>query len=406
MTTKKLNDTVYCVQLWNGAVIDTTGSGSICCEMSHILPNTDIRRNTLNDFQNHPDVIKIRNEMINGIEPSECNNCFSREKYGVYTLRNYLNDNYDLIYPDHNFKFPIHVENLEIRYGDLCQLQCIMCHPVRSKKIKSVFDFIKINNTFIAKKQKNFLFYNSNIDTTWVEEDAVFEKILNECQHLKRVFINGGEPLLAKTHNTFLKKLIEREYSKNILLIYSTNFLLITKEHLELWKEFKNVNISLSLDDLYDRNRFIRYPSNWDSIVAQLNFIKDNYEKYPMIKFESIWRTINTLNFYYSIEFLEFFKNNYPFLKIRMRAIQDPHFLNPKNIKRLIGEKLINYCNNNDFQYIVEDIKYLLIENEDNNLFLDSLSYFKTIGEKHNMDMTIIFKEYFNMLEENNIMIS
>lgn len=129
-----------------------------------------------------------------------------------------------------------------------------------------------------------------------------------------------------------------------------------------------------------------------------------------MIKFESIWRTINTLNFYYSIEFLEFFKNNYPFLKIRMRAIQDPHFLNPKNIpkniKRLIGEKLINYCNNNDFQYIVEDIKYLLIENEDNNLFLDSLSYFKTIGEKHNMDMTIIFKEYFNMLEENNIMIS
>ncbi len=345
---KHLNETNLCAQMWNGSVIDTTGKGGICCEMAKLLNDTNIKIQTLADFKQHSDIKRIQQEMIQGKEPVECKNCFDREKHGVKTLRNHLNDDWHRYHPNKEFDFKDTTENLELRFGDLCQLQCAMCHPHRSKKIRDTVDFIHTNNSELGKKQIHFLNYDKNIDTSWVEDDVVFEKILNECSDLKRLFLNGGEPLLAKTHNNFLKKLIDRGISKSVEINYSTNILLVTEEHFELWSKFKWVNLSLSLDDLYDRNRFIRYPSNWENIINSLNLIYGNRNRFRNVKIDSIWRTINSLNFYYTIEFFEFFKTNYPDFRINMRGIQDPDFLNPihlpQKIKEDIGKPIIDYC--------------------------------------------------------------
>lgn len=401
---RHLNDTKLCAQLWNGAVVDTTGKGAICCEMAKLLNGTNIKTQTLSEFKRHADVVKIKEEMLAGKEPIECKNCFDREKHGVKTLRNHLNNDWHRYHPNKEFDFKDIVENLELRFGDLCQLQCAMCHPHRSKKIRDTVNFIHTQNPELGKKQIHFLNYDKSIDTSWVEDEAVFEKILNECTDLKRLFLNGGEPLLAKTHNQFLNKLINRGISKSVEINYSTNILLVTEEHFDMWSEFKWVNLSLSLDDLYDRNRFIRYPSNWDNVVEALNRIYKNRNKYKNVKIDSIWRTLNSLNFCYTLEFFEFFKNNYPDFRINMRGIQDPDFLNPihlpQKIKDEIGKQIIEYCNQHNFYGIKDNIRYIIDTVGDNSKFYDSLNYYRLVGQKHNINIDEVFKNFFSLLSK------
>ena len=52
---------------------------------------------------------------------------------------------------------------------------------------------------------------------------------------------------------------------------YNTNGLLITDDIIDLWKHFKKVKVGFSIDDIGDRNYYIRYPSDWDVVVKNLH---------------------------------------------------------------------------------------------------------------------------------------
>jgi sulfatase maturation enzyme AslB (radical SAM superfamily) len=47
--------------------------------------------------------------------------------------------------------------------------------------------------------------------------------------------------------------------------------LLVDDSVIDLWKKFKTVKVGFSIDDLSERNHYIRYPSDWDTIVQNLH---------------------------------------------------------------------------------------------------------------------------------------
>jgi organic radical activating enzyme len=312
-------------------VVKPSGCAGICCEVTEDLTDMHVRTHTFKQMQNHPRVLRMRQEMLDGKEPPECWRCFSKEKLGANSLRHSLNDTYYGINGDFDPSF-VQPQNVEFVLGNLCQLRCVMCSPVRSKKVEEQHRFIALKDM-----RKSFNGHVTaepfNMDVSWVEDSKLWDSIAEQSTTARRVYINGGEPLLAREHEKVLQRLIEQGVAQKTLLVYSTNGLLLDDRHLELWRHFKKVSVSFSLDDLYERNHFVRYPSDWEQVERALNKVAE-WRKDPANSniHVSIWCAINMLSYVYLDKFLAFFGKRYPDMWIDWRAIQSPTFLNPAHL--------------------------------------------------------------------------
>ena len=70
----------------------------------------------------------------------------------------------------------------------------------------------------------------------------------------------------------------------------------ILTEILELWTHFKAVQMELSIDDIQERNEYIRYPVKWSSTLDFLNWCDNETEDNVYV---SMNKTVQNLNIYY-----------------------------------------------------------------------------------------------------------
>lgn len=105
----------------------------------------------------------------------------------------------------------------------------------------------------------------------WHENPDFWKEMYAQIPNLKQVYFAGGEPLMIREHKLFLEEIIRQGYADKILVRYNTNGLLVDDEIIDLWKKFKKVKIGFSIDAVGDRNYYIRYPSDWDTIVQNLH---------------------------------------------------------------------------------------------------------------------------------------
>ena len=105
-----------------------------------------------------------------------------------------------------------------------------------------------------------------------------------------------------KEHYMVLEKIIEMGYAKNIEVRYNSNGLEWDDHLFDLWKEFRNVIFHFSIDSYEDKNHFIRYPSNWEQVVTQLETL-DNYP-HGNLRLTTA-TTILALNIFYLPDFIK-----------------------------------------------------------------------------------------------------
>jgi sulfatase maturation enzyme AslB (radical SAM superfamily) len=88
------------------------------------------------------------------------------------------------------------------------------------------------------------------------------------------VHFNGGEPLLSKTHVEFLQALPNKD---QIYINYNTNATILPDQTLlDLWQQFKLVQIDFSIDDVEQRFEYQRYPANWKQVTNNLQWYIDH----------------------------------------------------------------------------------------------------------------------------------
>ena len=180
-------------------------------------------------------------------------------------------------------------------------------------------------------------------------------------------------------------------------MTYSTNGLLLNQSHIDTWRKFKRINITISIDDLYERNRFIRYPSNWQKVIDCLEIAKQNFD--DQLNF-NIWSTINILNFYYVDELESFFREGYKF-NHQIRGIQEPRFLSPINIPKRIKTKIANKLKSSvQNKNVLSEIDFIESSNGDDALFYQGLEYMERVAEKRNIDIKKTFKEFYELINE------
>lgn len=328
----------------------------------------------------------IRRQMLEGVFPEECELCYSHEKNGLESKRIRENKKYE-----ENIPFLIkstekngHLKNIdfkfiELRLGNLCNLKCITCNSfssVRWNEDVSVFR----NTSF----QNQHPYHDNNND--WYENNTFYNELMIYSKNVKDLWINGGEPTLNKEHINLLKEYIKNDNAKNINLKYTINLTTLPDSLINLWKEFKTVNLQLSIDDIGKRNDYIRFGSKWDKVFE--NFLKV-YQHKDVFQLE-ICQTVSLLNICNLNEFKKFFKNYN--IMIAHNFVMDPEYLHVSYLPKKMKRSLIN-----NTSALSEDEKNKLVfelnkkNDGDINKFYDFISL---LDKKRKTKMVNYLKEW------------
>ena len=223
----------------------------------------------------------VRKVMLEGKIPSSCTKCFEEESKGIVSKRIWETGAWHLDKLDipnliketeEDGSIPFKLQYLDLRLGNTCNLKCIMCSPHDSSMWTP--EYKKVFPIFTSPLIKKQMLWNEDLhDNRWHENPKFWEEIYEQIPNIRQLYFAGGEPLIIKEHKAFLEEIVRRGYASQIHLRYNTNVLMLDEAIVKLWEKFKVVKVGVSLDALGDKNHYIRFPADWDTIVKNLHIL-------------------------------------------------------------------------------------------------------------------------------------
>ena len=302
---------------WKHLSVHPHGNCSICCVSDHNYIGSqattgvdaefrihNVATDPLEDIINSDSYKTIRKEMLEGKKPLACKTCWDVEESGGRSKRvrdSVFDVDFDEI-TNADGSIDVDLSNIELRLGNFCNLKCRSCNAESSTswiddyyKLK---DKVPLPSNFDKVRNSKW----SNYD--WVEDQQFYDKLISNSPNIRQLHISGGEPFLVQKHFYLLERLVEDDLAKGIDIFYITNGnynfekLIPVLEKLE---NFHNVYISFSLDDIWERNAYIRKLSNFKLTI-------DNIKKFIQ-RFDfnyTITQTISAYNFLYCEELSQY----------------------------------------------------------------------------------------------------
>lgn len=266
----------FCIYPWVHQYVGPPGDVKPCCNYLQNEQIGSFKENTLEEIWNNDATKKMRLDMLNGVEVSGCAICNNRQGIVHSTYRDDANQNlftadtHEIINATQEDGYlPIHrLQYIDARWNNLCNLRCRTCGPRFSTSW--VDDHAKLYNLSAEGRSRSgdvFTFSGKY-------EDQLFEEIEPHLPYVKRIYFAGGEPLMQKDHYKVLEELIKLGHvgtnEKPLTIHYNTNFtqLKLGKyKAIDLWKQFKDININASLDASHARAEYWRKGTEWSTIV-------------------------------------------------------------------------------------------------------------------------------------------
>jgi len=290
----------FCILPWSGLQINAAGDYKICCFNAGIHGSSsnkdyttllDSEGNIMNlmthsilDAINGDKFKQIRLAQSRNEKHPMCGICWKREDVSsrnggtAHSLRIFrsfvqlpdvdgainLNNVKDYLTEDGSLnETPI---SLDLRFTNVCNMKCTMCN---SKYSNQWYEDEKIIYGATIEKENRGARLDWHDSPRWWEQ---FETIKHRIRHL---YITGGEPFIIKGHNILLDKLIEADLAKHIILEYDTNLSVINDKILDKLKQFKQIVLSVSCDDIGDRYNLIRFGGNFETLTTNMNKIQE-----------------------------------------------------------------------------------------------------------------------------------
>jgi MoaA/NifB/PqqE/SkfB family radical SAM enzyme len=268
----------------------------------------------------------VRLTMLEGKIPASCSKCYEEERQGVVSKRvwetgTWIQDGIDvpelIKQTQEDGTVPDKLVYLDLRLGHTCNLKCVMCSPHDSSQW--VGEHKKIYPLFQTKELKEQMQWDrKSFNNKWHENPDFWKEMYAQIPNLKQVYFAGGEPLMIREHKWFLEEIIQQGYADKILVRYNTNGLLVDDDIIELWKQFKLVKVGFSIDATDIKNWYIRYPSDWNTIVTNLHKLDNTPDNIQV----SIATAIQILNIKHLPEFAKW-KIEQKFKKINLQNVME-----------------------------------------------------------------------------------
>ena len=271
---------------------------TVCCRSRK--PITKIR--DIGDWQTNVAYREIRQKMIAGESVwDHCGFCYRLEEKGIRSARQQETvewaNRLDLYSLDDLNKITSPAY-FEVRASNKCNLQCRTCVPEASHLIDKEYRDIGLT------KQVPVISYDHGFDIV-------------DFTNLKKLYVAGGEPLVMHEFYQFLDHCINQGQTDFEMLI-NTNGTKLSQRFREQIKNFRNLQFMFSLDALGDLNHYIRWPSEWQTIVDNLSYLRDHGHKCAVNTTVSIY---NVARLY---ELFDYLDHQFPNILIHVGLAEYP----------------------------------------------------------------------------------
>lgn len=352
-----------------------------------------VSNNSIHDIVNCDNFKQIRLDMLNEKIPPACEGCHLTEKNGGTSKRQFeTNRNLDHAgLTEKDGSIAVDLRHIELRLGNYCNLKCRSCNADSSTSW--IKDYYSLKEKVNLSSGYHWIKSNPIFNFEWTEDDDFYRKLIDAAPNLEQIHISGGEPFLVPKHFVLLEKLIE-ENRTNIEIHYHTNLnykFEKIKPALDLLTNFKEIHMSFSIDDIEERNSYIRSLSDWNLMIENLKLITENYRFIFRIT-----QTVSAYNFMYIEELTQYLKKENINVPLKFNHVHSPDYLMPtvlsKDIRRNKIDSLIGQIS--EFNYY--DLYGHYYNSEENGL-LDYFKYFtnevdKIRNEKLEKDFPLLIK--------------
>lgn len=258
---KNITTGTYCVLADNAVHIDVAGNIKMCCDQANL--GTHVNEMNVDTAFRGKEFSDVRENMKNGVRDPVCNSCWNLEDLGLQSSRTRMNrtytrDGYEMGLYDGYVKF------WDIRDSNLCNMSCRICGSYSSSLWNTEAHNNKTNSDYIMPA------FGDKPVLSW-ESDA-YKLFVNNLDKCVSVYFAGGEPLLNNTHWNMLKTLYDNEMW-HVHIRYNTN-LMKTKyngnDAINMWKNFRNISISVSVDAVGELAEYARTGTNWQVLQGNI----------------------------------------------------------------------------------------------------------------------------------------
>lgn len=371
----KLSSNTFCPLPWIHMATRPNGDVRLCCTANasgaDIVDTKDIglvkqdgvvmnlRDHTIEQVWNSEQMRQTRLQMLAGEKPASCLKCYQEEHNGIVSKRQWesvvwkerINIEEVVAKTDADGHLPVDIPYFDLRLGNLCQLKCVMCSPHDSSAwIKEwKIQYPKYKTIELRQDQQ----WDIDFDYTWYQKGIFLQSMRAQAHNIKELYFAGGEPLLIPEHYKILEFMVEAGAATNCVLRYNSNGLELPEKLFELWKHFKQVKFNFSVDAVGERNDYIRYPSKWNDVVANLQRLDDT----PNNIVVNIACAVQLLNVLYVPDLVRW-KESMNFKKINLppygagligtHLVYLPSYLNvrvlPKHLKDKVSASIDYFC--------------------------------------------------------------
>jgi hypothetical protein len=230
---------------------DTSLVAPCCAATGQVVNNSQV------NFDTNTLLLKLRAENQAGIASKECSTCWDQEKYTGRSLRTSSIEYYhDSLHTPYQV---LGLQQLDWNVEPICNAKCIICSSYHS-------------SAWAAEDQKFDPDYALPIRTaSWARSNSIIDAI--DFSTLKRVYFNGGEPVLSQDPELILQRLADSGSLETTQIAFNMNGSCMPSDQMiALLKQAARVNVFFSIDGTEQQFEYIRYPLKW-------NTVKDNIDK-------------------------------------------------------------------------------------------------------------------------------
>lgn len=306
----KLNKEIgqnFCYAPWTNIHINTEGSFKTCCAGESYI--ADLRLTPIDQVLQHKDLLAIKTNILNNEYHSNCSQCVRQEKMTSNSERRWYDDIAELGTIEINDITQSHLQNLDIRWSNTCNLSCVYCGPSASSQWAS-----------IKKLPIERLNYSETLP-------GIIDYINANRQTLKNLGLLGGEPLLQKENELLLDVI---DPNVNINLITNLTVPLEKNKIFHKLLEKNNVVWDISFDTVESKFEYVRHGAEWQQIVSNIRYLQQAIKDKPkhIIGTAAVYSVYNALNLSEIHQY--FLDNNLP--TIRWNELHYPNELSVSNL--------------------------------------------------------------------------
>ena len=354
------------------------------------------------------------NDKVSPVIEDLCAPCRRPEALGIKSYRQHSLDEYKDMFAGRLLSDVIHsykksgyamlpegdrLFTLKVRgFGNHCNLKCYMCFPPNSTS--------RMNEMKAANKESIDIFLRSNSDPHEelekerkklldidAEKTTVYQAIESVSSNISQINFAGGEPVMIEEYYNLMDKFIESGDASEVSVFMNSNLSRLgfkDKNIMNYIDKFKRFFISASIDDIAERDEWIRYPSKFNKVL-------ENYEalsKHPNVDMNVnvTWSILNIAN---AENIIEYFKD----LKIKVNAnlnfVNSPICLSVKNYP--FKEELIERYSKSD-NVILQSLAKSLQEEFVQEEFDAAIRYIKDMDRVRKTKSYKVFPELSQFL--------